>query len=205
MVAAGSRLDWPIGRYNQAANFVPSTAENSTSIRSIVTYPLCSSFFPKFTHKLRYRSADLWAAIFLKIMNSFDRNFFLVWPLLTKLSKLPFLYIHSSRIGVNIKFRCLTLREPLRVSEGEPSIGICRGHESIGLRSSPALRNGLLYSFISASANGRKVAPGRNFSTNILSRKTMSSPAAQPSRHSQWTSMAVRQGNRVWGGPPPIP
>src|SRR5580698_4413599 len=28
---------------------------------------------------------------------------------------------------------------------------------------------------------------------------------SQPSGHSQWTSMAVRQGNRVWGGPPPIP
>ena len=74
----GSRLDWPIGRYNQAANFVPLTAENSRPIRSIVTYPLCSSFFPKSAHKLRYRSADLWAAIFLKIMDSFDSNFFLV-------------------------------------------------------------------------------------------------------------------------------
>src|SRR6516162_7448831 len=66
-------------------------------------------------------------------------------------------------------------------SAGSPSMGICRGHVSVGRRPSPGSANGRRYCAISSAERARKMAPGRIFSMKKLSRRTISSPASERS------------------------
>ncbi len=63
-------------------------------------------------------------------------------------------------------------------SAGCPSIGISRGHVSVGRRSSPGRRNGRRYSSISASLIVRSTLPGSTRSTKTFLSSTIGSPAS---------------------------
>jgi FixJ family two-component response regulator len=66
-------------------------------------------------------------------------------------------------------------------SAGSPSMGICRGHVSVGRRPSPGSANSRRYSAISSTERVRRMAFGKICSMKKLSCSTIASPALERS------------------------